>query len=156
MNNSIKRGFSFGLTSGVITTLGLMVGLHSGTHLASVVISGILVIAVADSLSDALGIHMAEEFENQHTPKEIWTATAVTFLSKLLVAASFIIPILLFNLNTAIIISIAWGLSLIFIFNFLMAKQQHDKPWHAVAEHLVIAILVIIATHYLGDLLARQ
>ena len=79
-----------------------------------------------------------------------------SFLSKLLVAASFIIPMLLFNLNTAIIISIAWGLSLIFIFNFLMAKQQHNKPWHAVGEHLAIAILVIIATHYLGDLLARQ
>src|SRR3989338_11070885 len=129
MNNSIKRGFSFGLTSGVITTLGLMVGLHSGTHLASVVISGILVIAVADSLSDALGIHMAEEFENQHTPKEIWTATAVTFLSKLLVAASFIIPLLLFNLNTAIIISIAWGLSpFFFFFFFFFLKKKKKNP----------------------------
>jgi len=32
MKHSLKTGFSFGLTSGIITTLGLMVGLHSGTH----------------------------------------------------------------------------------------------------------------------------
>ena len=32
MRESVKTGISFGLTSGVITTLGLMVGLHSGTH----------------------------------------------------------------------------------------------------------------------------
>jgi len=32
MNHSVEIGFSFGLTSGIITTLGLMVGLNSGTH----------------------------------------------------------------------------------------------------------------------------
>ena len=56
MKPSFKTGFSFGLTSGVITTLGLMVGLHSGTHSRSVVIGGILTIAVADAMSDALGM----------------------------------------------------------------------------------------------------
>ena len=38
MRTSLKIGFSFGLTSGVITTLGLMVGLHAGTHSKSVVL----------------------------------------------------------------------------------------------------------------------
>jgi len=68
---SIRKGFSFGLTSGIITTLGLIVGLHSGTHSALVIIGGILVIAVADAMSDALGIHVSEEFENKHSAKEI-------------------------------------------------------------------------------------
>ncbi|GAI31399.1 unnamed protein product, partial [marine sediment metagenome] len=38
MKHSIKTGFSFGLTSGIITTLGLMVGLHSSTGSKLVVI----------------------------------------------------------------------------------------------------------------------
>jgi hypothetical protein len=45
MKLSFKTGLSFGLTSGVITTLGLMVGLHSGTHSRTVVIGGIVTIA---------------------------------------------------------------------------------------------------------------
>jgi hypothetical protein len=40
MNDSIKKGFGFGLTSGVITTLGLIVGLHSSTNSTLAVIGG--------------------------------------------------------------------------------------------------------------------
>ena len=82
MHLSIKKGFSFGLTSGIITTLGLMVGLHSSTHSKLAVISGIVVISIADALSDALGMHISEESENQHTSQEIWLATIRTFFSK--------------------------------------------------------------------------
>ena len=59
--HSLRIGFSFGLTSGIITTLGLMVGLHAGTHSRLAVIGGILTIAIADAFSDALGIHISEE-----------------------------------------------------------------------------------------------
>jgi hypothetical protein len=59
MKHLKKIGLSFGLTSGLITTLGLMIGLNSGTNSKLVVIGGILTIAVADSLSDSLGIHIS-------------------------------------------------------------------------------------------------
>ena len=52
IKKSLKIGLSFGLTSGVITTLGLLVGLNSSTHSKMVVLGGILVIAIADALSD--------------------------------------------------------------------------------------------------------
>ena len=51
MKQSLKTGFSFGLMSGVITPLGLMVGLNAGTHSRLAVIGGIVTIAVADALS---------------------------------------------------------------------------------------------------------
>jgi hypothetical protein len=70
------------MTSAVITTLGLMVGLHSGTHSRVVVLGGILTIAIADAFSDALGIHVSEESENVHSVRQIWGATIATFLSK--------------------------------------------------------------------------
>ena len=82
MEHSLKTGLSFGSSSGIITTLGLMVGLYSGTGSRMVVIGGILIIAVADAFSDAAGIHMAEEAENKHTHKQIWLATFFTFLFK--------------------------------------------------------------------------
>ena len=67
MEHSFRVGMSFGLTSGIITTLGLIVGLHSGTHSKLAVIGGILTIAMADAFSDALGIHVSEESEATHT-----------------------------------------------------------------------------------------
>jgi len=148
---SFKTGFSFGLTSGIITTLGLMIGLHSGTHLKLAVIGGVLTIAIADAFSDALGMHISEESENQHTTKEIWIATISTFLSKFIFALTFIVPVLLFELNTAMIVSIIWGLSLISIFSYIIAKQTNAKPWRVIGEHLIIAIAVIVITHFVGD-----
>lgn len=109
MKHSIKTGFSFGLTSAIITTIGLMVGLHSGTGSRLVVIGGILIIAIADAFSDAVGIHISEESENKHITREIWESTISTFISKFVFALTFIIPILLFKLSTAIIISVIWG-----------------------------------------------
>jgi len=151
MKHSLKTGFSFGVTSGIITTLGLMVGLHSGTHSKLVVIGGVLTIAIADAFSDALGIHISEESENKHTAKEIWESTISTFFSKFVFALTFIIPVLWLKLSTAIVISVIWGLSMLCILSFSMAKEQKIKPWKVVSEHLIIALVVIIITHYVGD-----
>jgi len=154
MKLSIRKGFSFGLTSGIITTLGLIVGLHSSTNSSTIIIGGILVIAIADALSDALGIHVSEESENKHSAMEVWESTVATFLSKFVFALTFIVPFLLFQLSLAIIVSVIWGLSLIMAFSLYMAKQQNIKPFRVVLEHLAIAIFVIVVTHYVGDWVA--
>jgi VIT1/CCC1 family predicted Fe2+/Mn2+ transporter len=154
MNHSLKTGFSFGLTSGIITTLGLIVGLHSGTHSKLAVLGGVLTIAIADSLSDAFGIHLSEETEGVHNVKEIWTATISTFLVKFIFTLTFLIPILIFKLSTAILISIIWGLFLLSIFSYSIAKKTKNKPIKVVIEHLIISLIVIILTHYLGDFIS--
>ena len=151
MKHSFKVGFCFGLTSGIITTLGLIVGLNSVINSKTVVIGGILTIAIADSLSDAIGIHISEESENKHTTKEIWESTISTFFCKFIVASSFIIPVLLYNdLRTAIFISVVWGLFLLSFFSFILAKEQKTKSWRVILEHLIIAIAVITIAHYIG------
>lgn len=156
LKHSIKVGFSFGLTSGIITTLGLMVGLHSGTHSKLVVLGGILTIAIADAFSDALGIHVSEESENVHSTREIWESTISTFLAKFIFALTFIVPILIFELSTAIVVSAIWGLSILSLVSYGMAKEQEEKPWKVVAEHLIIALAVIVITHYVGHLVASR
>jgi hypothetical protein len=63
----IQVGMSFGLVSGVITSLGLVVGLTVGTQSRIAVIGGIVTIAIADSLSDALGIPYGQETKSGET-----------------------------------------------------------------------------------------
>ena len=133
-----------------------MVGLHSGTHSKLVVLGGVLTIAIADAFSDALGIHISEESENKHTAKEIWESTIATFLSKFVFALTFIVPVMLFQLSTAIIVSVVWGLSLLGLFSFYIAKEQKVKSWKVVIEHLSIALVVIITTHYVGAWIAAN
>ena len=151
MRHSIKTGVSFGLTSGIITTIGLMVGLYSGTQSDLAVIGGILTIAIADSFSDALGIHIAEEAENIHSSREIWESTFSTFISKFCFAMIFVIPLLLVTLSLAIIINVIWGLFLLGLFSFIIAKEQNSPPWKIISEHIAIALIVITAAHFVGE-----
>lgn len=156
IKKSLMTGVYFGSTSGVITTLGLMVGLHSGTHSEIAVIGGIITIAIADAFSDALGIHISEESKTTFTTREVWEATAMTFVSKLLVALTFLIPVLLFPLLTAILVGICWGLSLLCFLSYMLAKRNGGKTSIVVVEHLLIALGVIAIAHYVGDWIAGR
>ena len=154
MKHSVKVGFNFGLTSGIVTTIGLMVGLNSSTHSKLVVIGGILTIAIADALSDAMGIHIAEESENKHTVKEVWESTFSTIFFKFIFSSIFIIPILLLELSKAILINIMLGLYLLFVNSYVIAREQNANPWKIIGEHLIIAVLVIITAHFIGHVIS--
>jgi VIT1/CCC1 family predicted Fe2+/Mn2+ transporter len=153
LRKGLWKGAGFGVTSGVITTLGVIIGLHSGTQSKLAVLVGIIVLAIADALSDAMGIHVSEESEMEHTTKEVWESSFFTFLSKLLIALSFIVPVQFLDLYTAILASVFWGLIIISVFSFYMAKSQEQNPYKVMAEHVLIAALVVILAHYTGDII---
>ena len=131
-----------------------MIGLNAGTGLKLAVLGGIITIAIADSFSDALGIHISEESQKKNSQKAIWEATITTFFTKLIIALTFILPVILLELRKAIIISIIWGFSLISIFIFVLAKRRVEYTFNAVSEHLLIATIVVITTNYVGKAIA--
>lgn len=150
MKHSLKTGLCFGLASGIITTLGVVVGLNAGTHSRLVVLGGIFTIAVADALSDAFGIHLSEESEGVHTARQVWEATVSTFLSKFAFALTFALPVLFLDLPLAIAVSVAWGFLAIAAASLFIGRGESTKTWKVVAEHLLIAAAVVVATHFVG------
>jgi VIT1/CCC1 family predicted Fe2+/Mn2+ transporter len=158
--HQLITGISFGLTSGTITALGMLVGLDSATSSKFVIVAGLIVMAVADGLADACGMHLAEEAECDgegeaaHTSMEIWLSTAFTFLSVCGFILTFTIPIFLFPLTTAIPIAIAYGMILLIIFNFQIAKIRKESKIKIIGEHVLIAIVVIIVSYMIGSLIS--
>ena len=155
MKRAFKIGFSFGLPSGIVTTLGLMVGLNSSTHSQFVVIGGILTIAIADSLSDAMGMHFAQESESHLSHQDVWKTTLFTFLAKFIFSFIFIFPILTFELNTAIVICIMLGMYLIFLTSLIIARERNDNPWMVIITHLILTSIVIFIANYVGVLISN-
>ena len=149
-SDGARTGLFFGATSGVITTIGLIVGLNSGTRSITAVLGGILVIAVADAMSDALGIHLAEEADPNTDHGHVWAAPIMTFLTKFVFSISFAIPLLLLPLTTAVAVSVIWGLLVIVILSYFLARSQDESPLYIIGEHLGIAILVLVFSHYIG------
>ena len=149
-SDGARTGLYFGATSGVITALGLLTGLYAGTGAVSAVLGGILVIAVADSMSDALGIHLAEEADPNTTSAHVWSATISTFIAKFVFAISFAVPLLLMPLRTAVIASVVWGMSVITVLSYFLAKSAQERPLPIILEHLGIAMLVVLLSHLIG------
>ncbi|KKR80861.1 MAG: hypothetical protein UU26_C0009G0047 [Candidatus Daviesbacteria bacterium GW2011_GWC1_40_9] len=123
----LRIGLSFGLTSGVIATLGLMVGLYSTT----------------------------QETDSKYSLKEVWQASGATLLFKFLFALIFVIPVLTLSLSTAIWTKVILGLTFLNIFSVFLAKQRGEKVLGVVLEHSAIAILVIIASGLVGSLISQ-
>lgn len=149
-NKGARTGVFFGATSGVITTLGLIVGLNAGTQSVVAVLGGIFVIAFADAMSDALGIHLAQEADPESTTEHIWAATIWTFFTKLVVALSFAVPLLILPLQLAVAVSVAWGLLGITLLSAYLARSQKIPALPVVTEHVLIAIAVVAISHFIG------
>lgn len=155
MRKPLISGISFGMSSGVITTLGLLVGLYASTQSKLAVIGGVLTIAIADSFSDALGIHISKESDVLETQKDVWVATLATFFAKLTIASTFILPVIIMPLYQAVLVSFAWGVFLLTLLSIHIAKTRNEKLHSVIGEHLTIGILVITLSYVVGDVISK-
>ena len=146
--------FSFGATSAIITNLGLITGLDSLSHPKLSIIGGILVIALADNISDSVGIHIYQESECI-PDKEVWFSTFSNFFTRILVSLTFIILVLVLPIRLAVFCSIIWGLLLLAFMSYTIAKDRAVKPYKAIFEHISIAIFVIIVSGLVGRSVLR-
>lgn len=98
--------FSFGISSAALTTLGIIVGLDSATSSLVAIIGGIISVAVADSLSDSMGMYASKKSERGVCAKTAFTSALSVFWGKFIFTLTFAIPFLIFVPLSAIYVSI--------------------------------------------------
>ena len=111
--------------------------------------NGILIIAIADALSDSLGMHISEE-ASEKSSKEVRESTLATFTAKFLVGITFVIPIITLPLQTSVMVSIVWGLILITVLSYFIAKRDKKNPLWTISEHVALMLFIILVTHNIG------
>lgn len=152
---SAQTNFTFGSTSAIITNLGLIFGLHSQVNAKLSIIGGILVIALADNIADSFGIHIFQEAEKVEK-KAVWVSTVLNFISRLIVSLSFALIVVLLPMGTAIICATIWGLLLLSVISYLVAKEESANYFLSIFNHLLTAIVVIILSNLVGDYLLSR
>jgi VIT1/CCC1 family predicted Fe2+/Mn2+ transporter len=152
--DAISKGMGFGITSAIITTMGLIVGTHSSTNLQHAVVAAILVIAFADSMADAFGVYSSERGRDNVTTKDALISMVAAFITKFIFALTFIIPIILIsNLHTAIIIDLIYGIGVLIFVNYKLAKKKKENIFKTIILHVGLAVLVVVGSHYLGQII---
>ncbi|HTY13053.1 MAG TPA: hypothetical protein VMD02_02570 [Candidatus Omnitrophota bacterium] len=146
--------FSFGASSALITNMGLIMGLNSSANAKPAIITSILVIALADNISDSFGIHVFQESERL-SRREVWFSTATNFTTRFIVSLVFVLFMMFLPIGAAICSSIIYGLLLLSLMSYIIGRDEDENPMYAVFEHLAIALAVIMLSEVVGKLIVR-
>jgi vacuolar iron transporter family protein len=145
--------FAFGATAAIMTCMALIVGLGSANLGRSAVIGGLLIIAIADNLSDTLGIHIYEE--SRVGGGGALRTSVSNYLARLITACSFVLIALVFPLGVARWVGVVWGAVLLSVLTYLIARSRSVRPVPEVAAHLLVASVVVVLSQAIGSLIAR-
>ncbi len=143
-------GFSFGISSAVLTTLGIIMGLNSATNSFLAVVSGIVSVAVSDSLSDSVSMYSSKKSERGVSSKLAFKSALNVFLGKFFFTLTFIVPFLFFSLKTAVFLSIILGLFLITIVSVQIAFVNEENIIFNIFKNLFLAFIVLLVSFLAG------
>jgi VIT1/CCC1 family predicted Fe2+/Mn2+ transporter len=155
LKSILPTRFSFGATSAIITNLGLIVGFDSLTNPRSSIIRSMLVIAIADNISDTLGMHVYQESQKLGR-KEVIASTFSNYVARLLASLVFVVMIAVLPMPVATIVALIYGLGLLVLTSYFIARDSNVSPRKAVFEHIVVAVLVILVSDWLGKFLSSR
>ena len=148
------RNFSFGGTSAIVTNMGLITGFDQTTVNKSTMLSALLIVAIADNLTDSLSIHIYQESE-QLAAREAFRATLANFSARLGLSLSFMFLVEFLPASFVAIVSIFWGLVLLIILTFVVAKSRKTPVIPEIWKHLGIAVAVILISKMIGIMVLK-
>ncbi|MFC1696965.1 VIT1/CCC1 transporter family protein [Nanoarchaeota archaeon] len=148
------QGMIFGSMDGVITTMGVLMGLFGASQSKEVIIVGVLAAGIADSFANATGFHVAEESEMIHTRREIWKSTITTFISTFIAVLLIVLPVIFIPNTLGIIVSGLLGCVLLtflaFYVNKITGMSKHSCL--LALEYVGLGVVVSLMAYGVGEL----
>lgn len=140
---------SYGGTAAAVTSTALVSGLDAADAAKPIIVSALLITALADNLIDALSIHVFQESERLDQ-KDALTGTITNFAARLLLCASFVVLVVVLPIAQAAEAAIIWGIALLASLTYLVARERNAKPMPEVFKHLAVAAAAIIVSNWIG------
>jgi multidrug transporter EmrE-like cation transporter len=131
----------------------VIIGLSRTANPVIGITTALVVIAIADNISDSFGIHIHQESQKEST-REVRRTTFTNFVTRVAVVSIFVLLVILLPLNVAVALSIFFGTAVISVISYFIAKEQEVRPHKIVFQHLLITALVIIGSYFLREVSA--
>ncbi|HET6461984.1 MAG TPA: hypothetical protein VFG29_14480 [Syntrophales bacterium] len=143
---------SYGGTAAIVTSMALITGLNAVGTGKSTLITALLVVALADNITDSLSIHIYQESERLDE-REAFIGTLSNFTTRLLVSLSFVLIVVVFPPKVIVPGSIVWGNLLLGVLTYFLARERNVRILPEVIKHLVVAAVAIIISKIIAHLL---
>jgi len=136
---------SFGAASAIVTSMGIIVGFGAASISKPTIIAGLLVVGLADNVTDSLSIHIYQESEKLEQ-QAAFRATVGNFATRLIISLSFVLLVLTFSNLKMLSVCLIWGVLLLAGLTWFVAKNRSANVVTEVLKHLAVAAVVIAAS----------
>ncbi len=118
-------------------------------------VSALLIAALADNLTDSLSIHMYQESECLEQ-REAFVGTVTNFATRFSVCLSFVLIVALFRGHAATIGGIVWGMFLLTVLTYILARHRRVNAISEVAKRLSVALVIILVSKSIGHWISAR
>ena len=143
------RRLSYGGAAGIITSMALINGFVAAAASKATIITSLLIVAIADNLTDSLSMHIYQESERV-SGREAFRTTFANFATRVATALSFIVAVLLLPNSAAAWVCLGWGFALLSALSALLAKARGVSAASEIWKHCAVAAVVIVISRQLG------
>jgi predicted membrane protein (TIGR00267 family) len=157
------QGVAFGTMDGLVTILGVVIGIANATESSAIVVISGLVAGVANAFGNSIGFYASELaeraehlHENQHVSSmtEARRSTLLSFLTSLASVAVPVVPFaVLADLHLAMIVSLIAALALLFALGGIVGKLSREKPWKFGFRYVLLGLVGAALSYIVGDIL---
>jgi len=158
------QGVAFGTMDGLITILGVVIGIASATqNSGAVVISG-LIAGLANAFGNSFGFYASELAEraehiqeNQHVSSmaETQRSTILAFVHSVVSTVVVVAPFVMLGLMHAMIASLILALALLFALGAVVGRFSHVSPWKFGLRYVLLGLAGAALSFMVGAVAGR-
>ena len=153
------QGVAFGTMDGLITILGVVIGIASATQSSGVVVISGLVAGLANAFGNSFGFYASELAEraehiqeNQHVSSmtETRRSTVLAFAHSLASTVVIVAPFVMLGLRYAMVASLIIALALLFALGALVGRFSHASPWKFGIRYALLGLAGATLSYMVG------
>ena len=144
---------SFGAASAIVTSMGVIIGFGTAGISKPTIIAGLLIVGLADNLTDSLSIHIYQESERLEE-RAAFKATIGNFATRLLISLSFVVLVFLFSSTNMFLVCLVWGVLLLTSLTWFVARNRNANVLIEILKHLAVAAAVIAVSRVTGTFIS--
>jgi predicted membrane protein (TIGR00267 family) len=154
------QGVAFGTMDGLITILGVVIGIASATQSSAIVLISGLVAGLANAFGNSFGFYASELAEraehireNQHVSSMVETrrSTVLAFAHSVASTIVIVAPFALFGLTYAMTASLILALALLFGLGAVVGKFSHASPWRFGIRYVLLGLVGAALSFIIGE-----
>jgi predicted membrane protein (TIGR00267 family) len=157
------QGVAFGTMDGLITILGVVIGIATATGNTAIVILSGIVVGVANSIGNCFGFYaseLAERAEHIHEKQhissmaEIRRSTVLAFVTSLASMSVLIVPFALVgSLDYAMIVSLSVAMAMLFGLGVSVGKLSREGPLRFGVRYVLLGLTGAALSFVVGTVL---